>query len=248
VSPLQECFVIAFDEGHHRKAQVPTIQEGIDDLIGYEAAKRIKALFLQSDIYTLDKILNDYAEVHGVGKANYAQDTFLKWKSGATNMSGQTLERLLDLVPKHLTPSQRIELAELVWTHFDRISHRPKSEFVTVDIDDPEPGMLVVEDAIKRRCEERSIDDFSDNIIRALTWLADDDMSVFRNLKLRIEEVRTHEAEVASERELDQLWDLLDGDDIDVIRQTIELPDGNIVVTITRPPKRWGFFSWLFGN
>lgn len=58
----------------------------------------IKRVFLGLDDDALDALLEDYAALHGDQAGKYARKTFPNWKSGATQLSGQTMERLVQLV------------------------------------------------------------------------------------------------------------------------------------------------------
>src|ERR1700755_27366 len=68
------------------------------------AVNDIQGAFLALDDKALDELLADYEEHHGEPAPRYAKTTHPKWKSAATRLSAQTMERLVELVPPHLTP------------------------------------------------------------------------------------------------------------------------------------------------
>lgn len=55
-------------------------------------------------------LLDDYAAAYGVGARRYAKSAYAKWQTGAVMMSGQTVSRLLELLPRHMTPDEKLAL------------------------------------------------------------------------------------------------------------------------------------------
>lgn len=70
----------------------------------------VRSAFFALEDDALDALFNDYGVIHGSSAESYARKTFPSWKSGKTSLSGQTLERLVELVPPYLEPEQRIGL------------------------------------------------------------------------------------------------------------------------------------------
>ena len=66
----------------------------------------------------------------------YARKTFPAWKSGKTNLSGQTMQRLVELVPPYLEPEQRMELVKTLVKKHESGNRKPYKS-VRVDIEAP---------------------------------------------------------------------------------------------------------------
>jgi hypothetical protein len=75
-----------------------------------DAVGQIKKAFLDLDGEAREELLLDYGEIHGDSAERYARKTFVAWRSGEIKLSGQTMERLVELVPPYLAPSVRLGL------------------------------------------------------------------------------------------------------------------------------------------
>jgi len=71
------------------------------------AVSAIRHAFLNLDKNALDKLLLRYGKIYGNSAERYARKTFPDWQIGLTILSGQTMERLIELVPPYLSPDQR---------------------------------------------------------------------------------------------------------------------------------------------
>lgn len=72
------------------------------DVTGY-----IKNEFFTADDITFSRIANLYKQLYGYGAYKYMMDTYPSWKSGRVGLSGQTMHRILECVPKFLTDQKR---------------------------------------------------------------------------------------------------------------------------------------------
>lgn len=70
----------------------------------------IKAVFLGLAPERISTLLDDYAVVYGIGARRYAKSAYAKWQTGAVMMSGQTVARLLELLPRYMTPDEKLAL------------------------------------------------------------------------------------------------------------------------------------------
>jgi hypothetical protein len=75
----------------------------------------VEDLFFALSKRRLELVLNEYEQKHNKNSAQYVRETMPKWKSGHTKMSGQTASRLFDILPRHMTPKERIGLVESLW-------------------------------------------------------------------------------------------------------------------------------------
>ena len=79
-----------------------------------DAVLDIRHTFLGLNEPMMQRLLTVYGQRHGDSAANYAGKTLPKWQSGAVTLSGQTMERLVELVPPFLTASARLALLEKI--------------------------------------------------------------------------------------------------------------------------------------
>lgn len=80
----------------------------LSELFG-NALAQIRDAFKNLDEDALDELFSDYGSIYGDAAERYARKTFPSWESGAIKLSGQTMERLVELVPPYLEPEQRPE-------------------------------------------------------------------------------------------------------------------------------------------
>jgi hypothetical protein len=78
------------------------------------AVEDIKRTFLQFHGNTLEALLRRYSALYGDQAGKYARKTFPMWQCSVTKLSGQTMERLIELVPPYLSPEQRFNLLQKV--------------------------------------------------------------------------------------------------------------------------------------
>ena len=84
----------------------PPVYSVLRNLFG-DAVYDIRKAFFMLDKDALDDLFADYGASYGQPAEKYARQTFPNWKSGRTNLSGQTMERLVELVPPYLSPEAR---------------------------------------------------------------------------------------------------------------------------------------------
>lgn len=70
----------------------------------------VRAEFFRFDMFTFGAFSDFYARKYGQGPKQYLQRTYQSWKSGKTNMSGQTEHRILACVPPFLDRGKQFEL------------------------------------------------------------------------------------------------------------------------------------------
>lgn len=70
----------------------------------------VRAEFFQLDVFTFERFVDFYAMKYGDGPKQYLRRTYGRWRSGVTNMAGQTERRILECVPPFLETSKQFEL------------------------------------------------------------------------------------------------------------------------------------------
>jgi hypothetical protein len=77
-----------------------------------ELFQEVKDAFLSMPYTQLTLLLDEYRQSYGNESADYATKTIHKWRTGRVRMTGETMARLLDLVPRHLAMPQKLELVK----------------------------------------------------------------------------------------------------------------------------------------
>src|ERR1700720_3298415 len=115
----------------------------------------------------LDALLEDYAALHGDKERKYARKTFAKWKSGATKLSGQTMERLVQLVPPYLSSEQRFSLLQQVLK-----KNKPSKPYKSIRINVKEPvrGCAELDSALASMQHYDALAHVPEKVTQAASW------------------------------------------------------------------------------
>jgi len=70
----------------------------------------VRSEFFRLDPFTFERFSDFYAGKYGDGSKQYMRRTYPKWKTGTTNMAGQTERRILECVPPFLPKDKQFEL------------------------------------------------------------------------------------------------------------------------------------------
>src|SRR5437016_2761156 len=80
------------------------IREALELQAKYELLyDSVREAFFGLDPAARKALLDEYKELHGAQAASYAAKTIPAWASGRRRLSGQTMTRLLELVPRHVS-------------------------------------------------------------------------------------------------------------------------------------------------
>lgn len=121
----------------------------------------------------LARLLNIYSDEYGTGAATYARRTYADWKSGATRPSAQTINRLLDSLPRVLNFDGKCDLLRKLRERH----HQPESHSIKVNVDDWKDRVIPL---VKTVIEKAYRSNLPEVIERRLTWLASGDMQAAR--------------------------------------------------------------------
>src|SRR5439155_23839491 len=100
----------------------------------------VKRAFFNLDRIELKDLLSRYGEDYGDSARHYAEETYQRWKSGRVELSGQTAERLLNLVPRYLSFEQRFSMVEKLCDYHAL----QRQAFVSVDMKNPSSGLMEI--------------------------------------------------------------------------------------------------------
>ena len=195
------------------------------------AVGKIKSAFFKIDKDALDELFDDYGAIYGSAAERYARQTFPKWRSGATQLSGQVMERLIELVPPYLEPARRLELlTEVVRYH----KPRKRVQTIVVDLKSPEKGIANIEAALAEMNVVDPLAHVPENVMNAAKWLYDDDMTVARAV---IAEVEARENAMMKEhalREISLLERTIKAGQVKAASYTVEMPAGKLAVVVNK--------------
>lgn len=207
----------------------------------------IRQAFLALEDDALDDLLKDYGVIHGAPAERYARNTFPNWKTGYTKLSGQTMERLVELVPPYLEPDQRIAIVKkLIKFHKPRRINKPK-KIIYINIELPGDAFQEIENAFEEMRVTDTLAHVPEHVMKAANWLYDDDVTAARSV---IAESVQHQNEImkqSARREVDLLKRTISSGQIKSATYTVDLPAGSIEIKAYTPPK--SFFKtvmeWL---
>jgi hypothetical protein len=202
----------------------------------YELAKlfggavgAIKLSFLALDEEALDALLSDYGEIHGVSAEVYARKAFPKWKSGATKLSGQTMERLVTLVPPYLEATQRFDILRQVVE-----KHRPRTPYMSVHVDpkQPQQGFARLDEVLATMKKEDILAHVPENVLAAASWLCDHDITVARALLAQAESKSNEIMRITAIKEVEMLKTTVRAKKIQHATYSVEMPAGRLTVSV----------------
>lgn len=189
----------------------------------------VERIFLNLNQSSLRALLREYALRYGDGAAAYARTTYGKWKAGSVLLSGQTAERLLDLLPPYLSSEARYELIRKL-----RHNCLPK---LTLNVTcEPANWREAVSPAIEQVVSHFRAQNLPPFVTSIATWLTKNDARAAQALLARAEDeeavIRTRL--LAQEfRRIDALLTVYDQARV-TVRHAISLPQGTVHVRIRR--------------
>ena len=215
-----------------QRQQLTNMFAGID--------KDIQKIFFALNAQSLDALFKKYGQLHGKNAEKYARKTFPNWKNGETTLSGQTAERLLNLVPPYLSQKIKYELIKKLRNHYLQKQTRHISTTHEKWKGDVIP---VVNELIKVSSDFK----LPESLMQRATWLANGDVNVaneiLASLELEEAKVRTNYLAVEFKR-IQSLVDHIPH--TQSIRHSIKLPQGNINVVIEQ--EKQTLMQGIFGG
>ena len=146
-----------------------------------EVIQDVEHTFLHLPSYELEALFLDYGKNHGKSAESYARRTYGDWKSGCTQLSGNTAERLLELLPHHLSASERFDLVKKLRAKYIR----RQSEYITVTADN---WRTPVKDAINKVIAKSREFRLPEALAQKATWLSGGDVAAAQRLLHAAEE------------------------------------------------------------
>ena len=136
----------------------------------------VKDYFFSMSGQDLEKIFIQYGEIYGEEPEEYARETFHKWKSGKTIMSGMVAERFFNLLPPMMPFSIKIQIAESLWRHLGPSSHK----ILKIG---PSATTVIIQDTVTAYLQE-VVQNFylSQSFKKRFEWLSGNDVQIEHQL------------------------------------------------------------------
>jgi len=187
----------------------------------------IEEKFLNLDTSKLDALFDDYGRAYGASAEGYARKTYAKWQSWEVTLSGQTAERLLELLPRHLTADERFHLIRFLRQLY--FKKQTESVRITTENNWQATVMQAVDNVIAAsRCFS-----LPEVLSSKATWLAGGDAKAAQRLLQAAEEEEARLRSSYLNAEFKRIQLLLQNlDHARHVSHDISLPQGDIHVSI----------------
>ncbi len=217
-----------------QRSQLTYLFAGID--------KDIESIFLNLDRASRESIFREYGKEYGQSAETYARNTYSKWKSGSTKLSGKTAERLLNLLPPFLSQSKRYELIKKLRDHYIKKIHT--NEYVTTSHELWKQDLMPV---VNKVIERSSNFKLPEELQTRASWLSGGDaegaIKILTSVEQEEAKLRTAYLDVEFKR-IEQYVNIVQN--TQAVSHTIDLPQGKIHVTIQQ--KKEPLINKIFGG
>lgn len=188
--------------------------------------EEVQSAFYQLNEKELNDLLIRYKSSYGWKASEYAREALPLWASGKRKMSGQTMERLLNLVPRYLSTEKKYEITKRL------CFHHAKKEIIEIRIkkDDVSAGIKELDTALDRFKSLQPMKHLPKEVTDTATWLNDDDVAVARGLLARLDNEETLLVQSIVEENRANLVRSLREESITSLKETIVFPLGEIRV------------------
>jgi enamine deaminase RidA (YjgF/YER057c/UK114 family) len=225
--------------GYYRRPRLTLGQErAIEHVRAYNDLERrlgpivedIKLAFFNLDNKNLSSLFHEYSSRYGASAEEYARKTFNEWKAGQRKMSGQTAQRLIDLVPRYLTYEQKYNIVKKLCGHHAKKVYRQ----VEIYLDDVVDGMSSLNSVIRDFYTGSQVKELPEHVIETVSWLNDHDITAARALLAQVDQkVATMTAATAAE-ELEKIQAVIRKGALSEAKHEINFPNGTLVVNLRK--------------
>lgn len=191
----------------------------------------VKKLFFGLDKSSINVLLNKYETLYGFKAREYADNTFNAWMTGATKMSGQTAERLLNLVPEFIPVEKRHELVKKL------CSKHQSSRYQSIEIDllDPSPGVNSFYMSVEHFKTIELLKHLPDHVMSTLKWLNNDDITALRAILAEVDKHNAEQVAALSIKEFKHIKSIIDSNGNSNAKFNINFPTGTLTVNFKQP-------------
>ena len=188
----------------------------------------VERAFFSLPSYELEALFIDYGRKYGENAESYARSTYRQWRSGATKLSGQTAERLLELIPPRLSKDQRFELIRKLRKHYVKRA----SEYVRTP---PESWRQHVIPSVEKVIKASRDFKLPEELFEKATWLTDGDTEAVHRILHSIDEEEARQRTAYLDAEFKRIEAFVANvKNTGSASHTISIPQGDIHVTIQK--------------
>ncbi len=219
--------------GSHYKHSKPSVESRLKTLVGSGVLREVKSIFFTLDQSSLTRLLNEYGRTHGENARSYAVKTYEDWRSGKVNLSGQTLERLLEKVPRYISASKRFELLKLVVDHNKPRLNQQIS--ISINASEPDAGFQNLYSKIGEVTNPDKLVNIPARTMDAATWLYDDDITVARAMLAQIVQAEDQIKKNSALAEVQLLERTVRSGQISRATQSFRFSNCTVSATVSKP-------------
>jgi hypothetical protein len=205
-----------------------------------DAVEEIKKAFLELDSDARDELFHDYGAIHGDSAERYARKTFSAWRSETTKLSGQTMERLVELVPPYLPSSIRLKILKLV---LEKNKQRGTYATVKINVKEPADGFSLLDSELSRMNVSDELAYLPEKVMEAATWLYDNDVTAARAMLAEATRIENEMLKRNAIKEIGLLKRTIESGQVKSANYNVEMPAGRLSVIATSPSMLSSFFS-----
>jgi hypothetical protein len=196
------------------------------------AVSQIREAFENLDEDALDELFSDYGAIHGDAAEKYARKTSPRWASGAIKLSGQTMERLVELVPPYLEPTQRFSILQTV---LKRHKKTGSWRSIKINVTEPAQGFVELQQALASMTHNDMLAHLPKEVMKAASWLYDDDITAARSMLAEAERLENDMIRASAAREIELLRRTISSGQVKAATYTVEMPAGKLHVVAFSP-------------
>ncbi len=221
-----------------------TKYEELHSLIG-SAVGEIKREFFSLPEHSRDQLFTKYGIEYGASAESYARNTFKSWRSGSTLLSGQTMERLIQLVPPYLSAQKRYSFLEIIVNAHKKSTSVRSAKIIKINTESPHLGIAEIKNVLPTLEIKDPLAHIPENVMRAANWLYDDDITVARAMLSQAESKYNELIKASALRDLQLIYGAISADQIKSANYRVTMPAGTLDIQIYTPKK--GLWQTLFG-
>ncbi|WP_394245041.1 CFI-box-CTERM domain-containing protein [Halopseudomonas laoshanensis] len=212
----------------YRSSYTPATKfTALQSLLG-GAVSEIQTAFLALEADAIDNLFSDYGAIHGDSAERYARKAYPKWRSGATKLSGKTMERLVVLVPPYLEPEQRHTILLKI---LDKHKRQPEHLSIRIDIKNSEEGFRELDQAMAKLESTDPLAYLPEKVMEAAKWLYDDDITAARAMLAEAVKHETDLIRANAIREIALLKKTISSGQVKSANYSVTTPTSRLAVT-----------------
>ena len=139
---------------------------------------RVTRIFFAMEPETVERVLQSYRERYGDGAYAYAKRTIGAWRQGQVKQVGQTVMRLLEVVPHFVDLDTKFELARIVREETLRRLRQSRIDYAI-----PADGSLAEPmNGLKEIIDAQLAIELPPGVLEEQTWLSREDAALFQRM------------------------------------------------------------------